>query len=448
MKKRILVTMLLPLMAASYTEAMPAPLSQPQAMTVDQLSIETIDTVLAPIALYPDSVITHILIASTYPLQVVEADRWRKANAHLSGDALARAIEPYTWDPSIKALVSFTDVLDHMSNDLSWLQTLGDAVITNENLVLDRIQALRLQALENGSLQDNDYQEVSTQNTTIVIASRRPEVVYLPYYDPTYVYGRWHYHTPPVFWPTAVRISLGHRIHWGPSIAIAASFYFSDIWWPDRHIVIRRTPVHHYVRPNYTKRYSVKEYHRWQHNSGARHARYSNRVMTHKPTVSKQHRTMTHDVKHRALYTKTQIDRAPTVKRAEKASKESVKRIQTPAKQVKQEREKKLVKSERQKGNQTFGPRNTSNTKEVKRHNNREQYANQGNRQVNRQVAPKASTQAKQYGSERYKSNGYAQQKQSYQRQPGNNGYRSSQGKSHGGQHRGNSKSDRGNREH
>lgn len=119
MKKRILVTMLLPLMAASYTEAMPAPLSQPQAMTVDQLSIETIDTVLAPIALYPDSVITHILIASTYPLQVVEADRWRKANAHLSGDALARAIEPYTWDPSIKALVSFTDVLDHMSNDLS-----------------------------------------------------------------------------------------------------------------------------------------------------------------------------------------------------------------------------------------------------------------------------------------------------------------------------------------
>merc|ERR1712000_718071 len=170
-----------------------APENQP-THNAQRLSEETLDTLLAPIALYPNTLVTHILIASTYPLQVIEADRWRQYNQSLEGDALERALENADWDPSVKALVPFTDVLRHMSDDLGWLQNLGDAVITNEDWVLDRVQALRLQARQSGNLQSNDYQQVSTEDKIIVIESRQPEVVYIPYYDTSHVYGHWHYH--------------------------------------------------------------------------------------------------------------------------------------------------------------------------------------------------------------------------------------------------------------
>ncbi|MDC8829593.1 DUF3300 domain-containing protein [Alteromonas gilva] len=285
--------------------ALSPPETQP-AFNAPQISIETLDTLLAPIALYPDSVVTHILIASTYPLQVVEADRWRQANPNLDEAQIDAAIADFDWEPSVKALVPFTDVLRHMSDDLSWLQTLGDAVITNENQVLDRVQALRLQAWESGNLQSNDYQQVTTQERIIVIEPRRPEVVYIPYYDPHYVYGHWHHHRPPVYWPGKVRIALGHRIYWGPHVALSASFYFGHIWWPERHIIVRHTPVYRYTRPSYHKRYSVKEYHRWQHNAGKRHARYSKTVTRQSPAIVQQHRTLNKEVAHRKLYTATQ----------------------------------------------------------------------------------------------------------------------------------------------
>lgn len=307
MNKRILIALLVPLMCSGMAVARTAPETQP-GYTTERLSQETLDTLLAPIALYPDTLITHILIASTYPLQVVEADRWRQQNPSLEGDQLERALANTDWDPSVKALVPFTDILRNMSDDLAWLQNLGDAVITNEDWVLDRVQALRLQARESGNLQSNDYQQVSTQDKIIVIESRRPEVVYIPYYDTRYVYGHWHYHTQPIFWPAAVRIALGHRIYWGPHVSISAGFYFGDIWWPERHIVIRNTPTRHYVRAYYPdkRHYSVKEYHRWEHNVANRHARYSQHVITHKPAVADKHRSLNNAAKHRELYTKTQ----------------------------------------------------------------------------------------------------------------------------------------------
>jgi hypothetical protein len=305
MKKRLILALFVPLICTGQVLATTAPEDQPTYNT-QRLSEETLDTLLAPIALYPDTLVTHILIASTYPLQVIEADRWRQDNQSLEGDALERALENADWDPSVKALVPFTDVLNHMSDDLSWLQHLGDAVITNEDWVLDRVQALRLQARQSGTLQSNDYQQVSTENKVIVIESRQPEVVYVPYYDTRHVYGHWHYASQPVFWPTTVRIALGHRIYWGPRVSISAGFYFGNIWWPERHIIIRSTPSHRYVRPHYrAKRYSVKEYHRWQHNVGNRHARYSQRVVTHKPAIVKQHRSLNTAAKHRELYTRT-----------------------------------------------------------------------------------------------------------------------------------------------
>ena len=155
MKKRLILALFLPLVCASQALATTAPENQP-THNAQRLSEETLDTLLAPIALYPDTLVTHILIASTYPLQVIEADRWRQDNQSLEGDALERALENADWDPSVKALVPFTDVLRHMSDDLGWLQNLGDAVITNEDWVLDRVQALRLLARQSGNLQSND----------------------------------------------------------------------------------------------------------------------------------------------------------------------------------------------------------------------------------------------------------------------------------------------------
>ena len=306
MKKRLILALFVPLICTGQVLATTAPEDQPTYNT-QRLSEETLDTLLAPIALYPDTLVTHILIASTYPLQIIEADRWRQDNQSLEGDALELALENTDWDPSVKALVPFTDILRPMSDDLGWLQNLGDAVLTNEDWVLDRVQALRLQAHQSGNLQSNDYQQVSTEDKIIVIESRQPQVVYIPYYDPRHVYGHWHYHSQPVFWPTSVRIALGHRIYWGPRVSISAGFYFGNIWWPERHIIIRSTPSRHYVRPHYpTKRYSVKEYHRWQHNVDSRHARYSQRVATHKPAIVKQHRSLDNAARHRELYTRTQ----------------------------------------------------------------------------------------------------------------------------------------------
>ncbi len=194
MKKRLILALFLPLVCTGQALATTAPEYQP-AISEERLSEETLDTVLAPIALYPDTLVTHILIASTYPLQVIEADRWRQNNQSLEGDSLDRALENSNWDPSVKALVPFTDVLRHMSDDLNWLQNLGDAVITNEDWVLDRVQALRLQARQSGNLQSNDYQQVSTEDKIIVIESRQPEVVYIPSYDTRQLYGHWHYHS-------------------------------------------------------------------------------------------------------------------------------------------------------------------------------------------------------------------------------------------------------------
>ncbi|NVK54379.1 MAG: DUF3300 domain-containing protein [Alteromonadaceae bacterium] len=320
--------------------ALSAPETQPVSST-QQVSIETLDTLLAPIALYPDSVVTHILIASTYPLQVVEADRWRQANQDLDASQIDAALAAYDWEPSVKALVPFTEVLRHMSEDLTWLQTLGDAVITNEDQVLARVQALRLQAWQSGNLQSNEYQEVEYQNATsreriIVIEPRRPEIVYIPYYDPRYVYGHWRHRRQPFYWPGNVRIALGHSIYWGPHVSLSASFYFGHIWWPERHIIVRHTPVYHYNKPSYRKRYSVKEYHRWQHNAGQRHARYSKTVTRHKPAIVKQHRTLNKQLAHHKLYSATQaLSSRGSTHKPVKATRQPINTTAPPVRSVK-----------------------------------------------------------------------------------------------------------------
>ena len=152
---------------------------------------EQLDQMLAPIALYPDDLLTQILMASTYPLEIVQAARWTKQNKNLKGDALTEALEKQDWDPSVKSLVNFPDVLSKMNENLEWTQNLGDAFLAQEKEVMDTIQNLRKKAQEAGNLKDTEQQKVVVEKETIVIQPANPEAIYVPSYNPAVVYGAW-----------------------------------------------------------------------------------------------------------------------------------------------------------------------------------------------------------------------------------------------------------------
>ena len=165
---------------------------------------EEIEQLVAPIALYPDSLVSQILMASTYPLEVVEAAPWTKANKTLKGDALTAALEQQTWDPSIKSLVNFPQVLAMMSEKLDMTQRLGDAFLAQQKDVLDAVQRLRSKAQAQGTLKTTKEQKViveqpAAQTTVIKIEPTNPQVVYVPTYSPTVVYGAWPYPAYPPY---------------------------------------------------------------------------------------------------------------------------------------------------------------------------------------------------------------------------------------------------------
>jgi hypothetical protein len=160
-----------------------------------------LDQMLAPIALYPDDLLGDVLTASTYPLEVVQADRYVKQNAGLTGDALADALNTQPWDASVKALAQFPSVLAMMDDQLSWTQSLGDAFLAQPTGVMDTVQELRAKAQANGNLQSDGEQAVVVQSSGIAIQPYVADVVYVPFYDPNVVYGVWWWPAqPPVFW--------------------------------------------------------------------------------------------------------------------------------------------------------------------------------------------------------------------------------------------------------
>ncbi|MGC2412426.1 MAG: DUF3300 domain-containing protein [Stellaceae bacterium] len=168
------------------TAAQPAP-------SVPPLAAEQLDRLVAPIALYPDPLLVQILMAATYPLEVVEADRWLQipANAALAGDELAAALQQQQWDPSVKSLIAFPRVLRMMDDNLSWIEQLGDAFLAQQAGVMDAVQRLRRLADAAGSLAAGAHQTVSAAGPEITIEPANPEIVYVPAYNPACVYGTW-----------------------------------------------------------------------------------------------------------------------------------------------------------------------------------------------------------------------------------------------------------------
>ena len=178
------------------------------------LNPEEMEQLVAPIALYPDALVSQILIASTYPLEIVQAERWAKANTTLKGEALTRALEAQSWDPSVKSLVNFPQVLAAMSEKLDVTLKLGDAFLAQQKDVLNAIQRLRARAQAQGTLKTTKEQTVIVEQpavqTTVVeqpaapttvirIEPTDPQVVYVPTYNPTVVYGAWPYPAYPPY---------------------------------------------------------------------------------------------------------------------------------------------------------------------------------------------------------------------------------------------------------
>ena len=169
---------------------------------------EELEQIVAPIALYPDALLAQVLMASTYPLAIVEAARWSKAHPDVKGDAVAKAVEKEAWDPSVKSLVAFPDVLTMMDEKVDWTQKLGDAFLAQQKEVMDAVQRLRARAKDQGNLKSSKEQIVKTEPapagapnpTTIIIEQADPEVIYVPTYNPTVVYGAWPYPAYPPYY--------------------------------------------------------------------------------------------------------------------------------------------------------------------------------------------------------------------------------------------------------
>jgi hypothetical protein len=204
---------------------------------------QELDQMLAPIALYPDSLLSQILMASTYPLEVVEAARWSKAHPNQKGDQAVQAVADNTWDPSVKSLVAFPQILMMMDEKLNWMERLGDAFLAQQQQVMDTVQSLRQKASDAGNLKSNDQIRVDQQGQSIVVEPANPQVVYVPYYDPMVIYGPWWWPAyPPVYWAPwpgyfyGPGFSVGFA--WGIGIGIGPGFFFGGFNWPYRHISV------------------------------------------------------------------------------------------------------------------------------------------------------------------------------------------------------------------
>jgi hypothetical protein len=174
---------------------------------------EELEAIVAPIALYPDALLAQIFMASTYPLEIVEAARWSKEHPDVKGDAVAGAVQSQPWDPSVKSLCAFPSVLENMNNKIDWTQKLGDAFLAQQKEVMQAVQILRGKAKETGNLKSTKEVTVKEEPApagspapqTIIIESPDPEVVYVPQYNPTVVYGAWSYpyYPPYAYYPPA-----------------------------------------------------------------------------------------------------------------------------------------------------------------------------------------------------------------------------------------------------
>jgi len=256
---------------------------------------EQLDQMMAPIALYPDSLLAQILMATTYPADVAEAVKWSKDNPDQEGDDAVEAVQSKSWDPSVMSLVAFPQVMTMMGEQPDWVQNVGDAFLADSEMVMDTVQKLRQKAKDEGNLETTEQQKVTVQEptaeesatsaepattanpatsteTVIIIEPADPQVVYVPYYNPTVVYGVWWWprYVPWYYRPygygfgTAVVRGIG----FGIGIGITRSLWGGCHWGRGRGGV--NINVNRYNNINVNKINSNNRNTNWNHNSNNR----------------------------------------------------------------------------------------------------------------------------------------------------------------------------------
>jgi hypothetical protein len=278
---RLFSSITLWLFAALALSAWSAPAAAPGDAPAALFKPEELDQLVAPIALYPDSLLAQVLMASTYPLEVVEAARWAKTHPNLKDKALEDALQTQTWDPSVKSLTVFPEVLGMMNEKLDWTQKLGDAFLAQQRDVMDAIQRLRARAQAQGNLKTTQQQTViveqplvsqtapgqgavveqpaASQTTIIRIEPANPQVVYVPTYNPTVVYGAWPYPAyPPVAYYPPGYVAATSLLSFGAGIAVGAALW-GDCDWGHGDVNVNVNNYNNFNRTNITNA-------NWQHN--------------------------------------------------------------------------------------------------------------------------------------------------------------------------------------
>jgi hypothetical protein len=262
-------------LAVAPVRAQDAARAQAQTQTQQKLPEGQIEQLVAPIALYPDPLLTQVLMASTYPLEIVEAARWSQANPAVRGTALQDAMQTQSWDPSVKALTTVPQTLQMMSAKLDWTEQLGDAFLAQQQDVLDAVQKLRAEAQAAGNLQSTPHQMVTTASAPAGVATAgpqqaieiepvNPDVYYVPIYNPAVVFGAWAYPDyPPFYWypPGFVASNL---VSFASGVAVGAAIWGGCDRW-NHNVIINVNRFNAFNRTNLNIANNV-----WTHNPAHR----------------------------------------------------------------------------------------------------------------------------------------------------------------------------------
>src|SRR5467141_2599078 len=196
---------------------------QPPKIPDDQL-----DSLVAPIALYPDPLLAQVLAASTYPLEIIQLQQWLEKNKNLRDEALVDAVAKQPWDPSIQAMAALPDVVKRLADDIQWTTDLGNAFLAQQSDLMDAVQRMRKKAQDTGNLKSSEQHKVETKviesKSVIVIEQADPQVVYVPSYDPVVVYGPPVYPYPPIYYPPAGYYAAGLAISFGVGMMMGAAW--------------------------------------------------------------------------------------------------------------------------------------------------------------------------------------------------------------------------------
>ena len=249
--------------------------AQSQVMTTTKeaakIPSDQLDSLVAPIALYPDQLLSQTLVASTYPLEIIQLQQWLEKNKNLKNKALASAVQKQNWDPSIQAMAVFPDVVKRLADDIQWTTDLGNAFLAQESDVMNAVQRMRAKAQSKGTLKTSAQQKVETQTVeggkqVIVVQQANPEVVYVPSYDPVVVYGPPVYPYPPIYYPPPGYYAAGAAVAFGSGVALGAAWGGSWGWncgWGhgDVNVNVNNNYINNYNKGNYNKQGG-----QWQHN--------------------------------------------------------------------------------------------------------------------------------------------------------------------------------------